>query len=67
MPRSQLDVPPAVPLDFVLRHARLLRQRNPINADANTALQLHELLEHYPGKLRITDAKERFLQIRNEL
>lgn len=36
-----------------------------VKADGIAAMQLHALKEHYSGKLRLTDVKEMFLQMRN--
>jgi hypothetical protein len=37
----------------------------PIKADA-IAAQLHALKQHYKGKLKLTDVKEMFLQMRDQ-
>jgi hypothetical protein len=36
-----------------------------VKADANLAQQLHALRQHYKGRLRFTDVKEMFLQMRD--
>jgi hypothetical protein len=38
---------------------------NTIEADAIAAQQLHALKQHYKGKLKLTDVKELFLQMRD--
>jgi hypothetical protein len=35
-------------------------------ADGIAAMQLHALKEHYNGKLRLTDVKEMFVQMRDQ-
>ena len=37
-----------------------------IKADGIAAMQLHALRQHYDGKLRQTDIKELFVQIRDQ-
>jgi hypothetical protein len=38
---------------------------NTIKADGIAAQQLYLLKQHYPGKLKLTDVKEMFLQMRD--
>jgi hypothetical protein len=38
---------------------------NTIKADEIAARQLHALRQHHPSKLRLTDVKEMFLQMRD--
>jgi hypothetical protein len=37
-----------------------------VKADAIAANQLHALRQHYKGKLRLTDVKEMFLEMRDQ-
>jgi len=38
-----------------------------IKADGIAAMQLHALKQHYGGKLRLTDVKEMFVQMRDQV
>jgi hypothetical protein len=40
-------------------------EKNTIKADGIAARQLHALKQHYAGKLRLSDVKEMFLQMRD--
>ena len=42
-------------------------EKNTIKADGIAARQLHALKQHYSGKLRLTDVKEMFLQMRDQV
>jgi hypothetical protein len=37
-----------------------------VKTDGIAAMQLHALKEHYTGKLKLTDVKEMFLQMRDQ-
>jgi hypothetical protein len=45
----------------------LLAEKNTIKADGIAARQLHALRQHYSGKLKLTDVKEMFLQMRDQV
>jgi hypothetical protein len=67
MPRKQLEVPPAVARNFVRDMRAYFAEKNTIKADAIAAQQLHALREHYNGKLRISDVREMFRQMKDDL
>jgi len=67
MPRKELDLPAAVARDFVRHMRAFFAERDTIKADAIAAQQLHALREHYNGKLRISDVREMFRQMRDDL
>jgi hypothetical protein len=61
-----LELPPGVARDFIRdMRAFFAAGYDTIKADAIAAQQLHLLREHYPGKLRLTDVKEMFLQMKD--
>ena len=65
---QQIDLPPDVPRAFVRdMHAFFACGHDTIKADAIAAQQLHALREHCPGKLRLTDVKEMFIAMRDEV
>jgi hypothetical protein len=66
LPCKPLERPPTVARDFVRdRRAFVAGGHNTIKAHAIAAQQLYALRENYPGKLRLTDVKELFLQMRD--
>ncbi len=66
MPKEPIDLPPAVARRFVEDMRAFHAERNIIKADEIAARQLHGLSQHYSGKLRLTDVKEMFLQMRDQ-
>jgi hypothetical protein len=66
MPRKPLELPPVVARNFVRDMRAFFAERNTITADAIAARQLHALREHYSGKLRLTDVKAMFVQMRDQ-
>lgn len=66
MPRKPLELPPAVARAFVLDMCAFFAEPNAIRRDEIAARQLHPLKQHYKGKLRLTDVKEMFLQMRDQ-
>jgi hypothetical protein len=66
MPRKPIELPP----DFARRFAEDMRawfaETNLIKRDEIAARQLHALRHYYVGKLRLTDVKEMFLQMRDD-
>jgi hypothetical protein len=67
MPSKPIELPPAVAIAFV-RDMRAFFKAGGTGpkADGIAAMQLHALKEHYSGKLRLTDVKEMFLQMRDQ-
>ena len=67
MPRKPLELPPEVAQAFVRdMKAFFACGHDIIKADGIAAMQLHALKQHYPGKLRLTDIKEMFVQMRGQ-
>src|SRR5690242_13065643 len=66
MPRKPIELP----LDFARRFADDMRayfaETNLIKRDEIAARQLHVLKQHYAGKLRLSDVKEMFLQMKDQ-
>jgi hypothetical protein len=56
----------AVARRFVEDMRAFFAETNRIKADEIAARQLHALRQHYNGKLRLTDVKEMFLQMRDQ-
>jgi hypothetical protein len=67
MPRKPLELPPAVARNFVRDMRAFFAGKDGIKKDGIAAGTLHMLKHPYPGKLRLTDAREMFVQMRNEL
>jgi hypothetical protein len=66
MPSKPIELPLEVAIAFVAgMRAFFAAGHNTIEADAIAAQQLHALKQHYKGKLKLTDVKELFLQMRN--
>jgi hypothetical protein len=63
MPHKPL--PPALARRFVDDVRAFFAAKDTIKADAIAAQQLHALKRYYSGKLRLTDVKEMFLQMRD--
>ena len=62
-----LELPPAVARAFVRdMKAFFACGHDTIKADGIAAMQLHALRQHYLGKLRLTDIKEMFVQMRDQ-
>ena len=67
MPKP-IELPPEVAKAFVRDTRAFFKAGGTgVKADGIAAMQLHALKEHYSGKLRITDVKEMFLQMRDQL
>jgi hypothetical protein len=67
MPSKPIELPPEVAKAFVRdMRAFFAVGGTGVKADAIAAQQLHALKEHYKGKLKLTDVKEMFLQMRDE-
>jgi hypothetical protein len=68
MLRKPLELPPAVARAFVRdMKAFFACGHDTIKADRIAAMQLHALKQHYDGKLKLTDIKEMFLQMRDHV
>jgi hypothetical protein len=67
MPRKPIELPPAVARRFVEDMHAYLAEKSAIKRDEIAARQRHLLLEHMPvkTKLRLTDVKQMFLQMRD--
>jgi hypothetical protein len=66
MPKP-IDLPPAVARRFVEDMCAFFAEPNTIKADAIAARQLQALREHYDGRLRLTDVKAMFLQMKDQV
>jgi len=67
MPKT-INLPPAVARDFIRdMRAFFAAGHDTIKADGIAAQQLHLLREHYSGKLRLTDVKEMFVAMRDQV
>ena len=68
MPSKPLELPIAIAKAFVRdMRAFFAAGGTGVKADAIAAQQLHALKQHYNGKLRLTDVKEMFVQMKDEL
>jgi hypothetical protein len=65
MPRKPIELPPEVAREFLADKHAFFAEKNTVKADAIAARQLHALRQHYTGKLRLTDVKGIFLQMRS--
>jgi len=65
MPCKPIELPPAVAPRFVEDMRAFFAEKDGIKADAIAARQLHALKQHEDGKLRLTDIKEMFVQMRD--
>jgi len=66
MPRTPIELPPDFARRFVEDMSAYFAETNLIKRDEIAARQLHALRQHYAGKLRLTDVKEMFLQMRDQ-
>jgi hypothetical protein len=67
MPRKPIELPPAVARAFVRDMKAFFAEKNAIKTDGIAARQLHALRQYYSGKLKLSDVKEMFLQMRDEM
>ena len=66
MPRKPLELPPEVARNFVRdMRAFFACGHDTIKADGIAANTLHSLKQHYSGKLRLTDLKAMFLEMKD--
>jgi hypothetical protein len=66
MPKP-LDLPPEAAKAFVLDMQAYFAEQDPIKRDEIAVLQMHSLKEYWPGKLRLSDVKAMFEQMREHL
>jgi hypothetical protein len=67
VPSKPLDLPLDVAKAFIKdMHAFFAAGGTGVKADGIAAMQLHALKQHYSGKLRITDVKRMFLEMKDE-
>ena len=66
MPRKPIELPPAVARRFVEDMRAFFTETSSIKKDEIAARQLHALRQHYAGKLKLTDVREMFLQMRDQ-
>ena len=67
MPRKPIDLPPAVARAFVRGMLAYFAAPDTIKKDEIAAKQLWLLKQHWPGKLRITNVREMFEQMRSQV
>ena len=67
MPQKPIDLPPAVARKFVEDMRAFFAAKGQIRQHEIAARQLHALRQHYPGKLRLSDMTEIFLQMSDQL
>ena len=66
MPRKPIELPPQIAKDFVRdMQAFFSAGLDLIKADGIAAGTLHSLRQHYSGKLRLTDVKAMFLEMKD--
>jgi hypothetical protein len=66
MPAKPIELPSEIAEAFVRdMRAFFAAGGTGVKADGIAAMQLHALKQHYKGKLRLTDVKEMFLQMRD--
>ncbi len=66
MKLTDIEIQPEVAERFVEDMRAFFDEKNTIKADGIAARQLHALRHYYSGKLRLTDVKEMFLQMRDD-
>jgi hypothetical protein len=68
MPSKPIELLPEVAKAFVRDMRAFFKAGGTgVKADGIAAQQLHALREHYSGKLKLTDVKEMFLQMRDQI
>jgi hypothetical protein len=65
MPRKPIELQPAVARRFLEEMRAFHAEPNAIKADEIAARQLHALKQHCTGKLRLSDVKEMFAQMKD--
>ena len=66
MPRKPIELPPGFARRFVDDMRAYFAETNLIRRDEIAARQLHVLKQHHAGKLRLSDVKEMFLQMKDQ-
>jgi hypothetical protein len=67
MPRKQLELQPAAARSFAKDICAYFAEKSTIKKDEIADRQLWLLKQYYPGKLRITDVREMFVQMKDEI
>jgi len=67
MPHKPIELPIAVARRFVEDLRAFHAEKNAIEQDEIAARQLHALMQHYTGRLRLADVKEMFEQMRDHV
>jgi hypothetical protein len=67
MPSKPIELPPAVARRFVEDMRAFFAAPNSLKQDEIAARQLHALRLHYNGKLKLTDVREMFLPMRDQV
>jgi hypothetical protein len=65
--RRELDLPPDVAREFVEDMEAFFKEPNQTKQDEIAARRLRVLREHSRGKLRLSDVKQMFLKMRDDL
>jgi hypothetical protein len=65
MPCKPIELQPAVARRFLEEMRAFHAEPNAIKADEIAARQLHALKQHCTGKLRLSDVKEMFAQMKD--
>ena len=66
MPSKPIELPPEVARAFVRDMKAFFKAGGTgVKADGIAAMQLHALKQHYSGKLRITDVKRMFVEMKD--
>ena len=66
MPSKPLDLPMEIAKTFIKDMRAFHAEPNSIRRDEIAARQLHVLKQHHAGKLRLSDVKEMFLQMKDQ-
>jgi hypothetical protein len=67
MPRKPIELPLAVARNFVRDMRAFFVEKDGIKKDGIAAGTLHMLKQHYNGKLRLTEVREMFVQMKDQL
>jgi hypothetical protein len=66
MPRRPIELPPSVARAFVRDMKAFFAEDSQIKRDEIAARQLFALKQPYNGKLKLTDVREMFVQMRDQ-
>jgi hypothetical protein len=67
MPRKPIELPPEVAKSFVADMRAFHAAKDSLKKDEIAAKQLWLLKQHWNGKLRITDVREMFVQMKDQV